>query len=92
MFSELHDVDSSLRQETVNALAHLLKDTGSLFIREPTGERHGMPANEIRSLMASAGLRETGHEISKSLFVGPTYSGVFRKEGPSQQDASEATS
>jgi ubiquinone/menaquinone biosynthesis C-methylase UbiE len=84
----LHDVDSSSRQETANVLARLLKDTGSLFIREPMGKHHGMPAKEIRSLMASAGLREAGHEISKSRLGVSTYSGIFRKKAPPLEDTS----
>jgi ubiquinone/menaquinone biosynthesis C-methylase UbiE len=75
----LHDIDKELRQDIVNALSHTLKNTGTLFVREPTKEKHGMPADEIRELMRNAGLREISFSEEKLAFVGPTYSGVFGK-------------
>lgn len=75
----LHDVEAGMRRETVGALSRSLKDTGRLFIREPTKEKHGMPVNEIRLLMHESGLREQQYEKSKSLLMGAYYSGVFAK-------------
>jgi len=75
----LHDIDRELRQDIVSALSRTLKDTGKLFIREPTKEKHGMPADEIRQLMTNAGLEEVGFTEGKLRFVGPVYSGVFLK-------------
>jgi ubiquinone/menaquinone biosynthesis C-methylase UbiE len=75
----LHDIDKELRQRAVHALSSTLKNDGRLFIREPTKEGHGMPADEIRELMRNAGLREIRFSEEKLAFVGPTYSGVFEK-------------
>jgi ubiquinone/menaquinone biosynthesis C-methylase UbiE len=76
----LHDIDKGDRPEIVRALAASLRNGGKLFIREPINHSHGMPADEIRILMTQNGLRETGFEISKFIFVGPVYAGRFVKE------------
>lgn len=76
----LHDIKQKERQGTVDALAAALRQGGTLFIREPTGEHHGMPAAEIRALMNNAGLSETAYSHGKSLLIGPFYAGTYVKE------------
>lgn len=66
----IHDISPTARQGTINALARTLKKGGSLFIREPTRRTHGMPIEEIRKLLSTAGLRETGHETKRSEYIG----------------------
>lgn len=75
----LHDTERDLRQNTVKALSRTLKDTGRLFIREPTKESHGIPAEEIRELMTKSGLKEIDFKITKTMLGGPMYAGVFGK-------------
>ena len=78
----LHDVEKDIRQRTVNALSRVLKQTGKLYIKEPTGTFHGMPAEEIKELMAKAGFKEIFFKKIKSFGgpPGPKYSGVFSKQ------------
>lgn len=77
----LHDVEEGVRQRTVNALSSAMKETGKLFIKEPTRKSHGMPAEEIRELMTRGGLKEIYFKTEKSFTgpPGPKYSGVFGK-------------
>jgi ubiquinone/menaquinone biosynthesis C-methylase UbiE len=55
----LHDIPKQERAEIVKSLTKKLRPDGYLQLREPTGKHHGMPVEEIRSLMRMAGLRET---------------------------------
>lgn len=55
----LHDIRPELRGKTVAALARLLKRGGRLCLMEPVSPSHGMPVEEIRSVVESAGLRIT---------------------------------
>lgn len=55
----LHDIDPKLRQETVSTLVRLLKTGGRLCLMEPVSPSHGMPVEEIRSVVESAGLKIT---------------------------------
>ncbi len=55
----LHDVPPWDRPAIVAELARLLRPGGRLFLREPTGKKHGMPAAQARELFAAAGLTET---------------------------------
>jgi ubiquinone/menaquinone biosynthesis C-methylase UbiE len=66
----IHDIDPEERQETVHSLSRKLADDGYLFIREPIKKSHGMPVEEIRSLLANAGLNEIEHTITKSEYQG----------------------
>jgi ubiquinone/menaquinone biosynthesis C-methylase UbiE len=70
----IHDIAAELRQATVKSLAAKLKEGGKLFIIEPTKKTHGMPIEEIRTLMRNAGLVETNKSIKKS-----SYKGEFTK-------------
>jgi ubiquinone/menaquinone biosynthesis C-methylase UbiE len=64
----LHEIEESLRQEKVNALSQKLKSGGRMFIREPLSVRHGMPPDEVRTLVSSAGLHERRFGVFKPLF------------------------
>jgi ubiquinone/menaquinone biosynthesis C-methylase UbiE len=55
----LHDIPAKERAEVVKTLASKLKPNGFIHLREPTKERHGMPVDEIRSLMKKGGLKES---------------------------------
>ena len=76
----LHDIEKDSRQEVARALARKLKDTGKLFIREPTKKKHGMQPEEIRELMTEAGLKETWYNLSKAMLSGMTYAGIYLKQ------------
>jgi len=75
----LHDVPPWDRPAIVVELARLLRPGGRLFVREPTGERHGMPAAEARALLAAAGLSETLGKESRALVLGEHYRAVWVK-------------
>lgn len=70
----IHDIEPAERQDTVNALSRKLKTGGSLFIREPIKKSHGMPIEEIQTLLSNAGLKGTEHKENKS-----EYTGKFQK-------------
>ena len=64
----LHDIPAKERSEIIKSLAIKLKSTGFIQLREPTKERHGMPMDEIRSLMKKAGLKESNSTVGKKEF------------------------
>jgi ubiquinone/menaquinone biosynthesis C-methylase UbiE len=74
IFHVIHDIAPEDRQDTVNALERLLNANGSVFIREPTKQSHGMSVAEIRGLFSNAGLSEDKFTENKS-----EYSGVFKR-------------
>jgi ubiquinone/menaquinone biosynthesis C-methylase UbiE len=66
----IHDISPTERQGIVKTLSQKLKAGGLYFIREPVKKSHGMPADEIRTLFSSAGLKETEHRETKSEYIG----------------------
>jgi ubiquinone/menaquinone biosynthesis C-methylase UbiE len=70
----IHDIARARRSATVQVLGALLKPNGRLWIWEPTRPSHGMPAEEVRSLMEEAGLREVSAEVD-----GGAFKGVFER-------------
>lgn len=72
----IHDITPAERQDIVNVLSQKLKTGGLLFIREPIKQSHGMPVNEIRALLADAGLQEIEYKETKS-----EYTGKYQKTG-----------
>ena len=77
----LHDIEKNIRQRIVNSLSCALKKTGTLYIKEPTRRSHGMPVEDIRTLMTIGGLEEKHFTTDKS-FAGPPglkYSGEYSK-------------
>jgi len=75
----LHHIDSSVRQKKIDALSRTLKIGGRLFVREPTRVEHGTPVDEIRQVLAAAGLHERESKTESSLVLGRVYNGVFEK-------------
>lgn len=75
----LHDVAPADRPSIVAELARLLRPGGRLFTREPTASRHGIPAAEVRSLLAGAGLDETLGAEGKAPVIGVHYRAVWTK-------------
>jgi ubiquinone/menaquinone biosynthesis C-methylase UbiE len=73
IFHVIHDISPDERQSIMDRLAKLTAVDGKLFIREPIKESHGMPVQEIRSLLLSSGLREVQFEAGKS-----EYKGIFK--------------
>jgi len=65
----IHDIPPADRQDIVKTLSQRLKVGGLFFIREPLKKSHGMPAEEIRALLSSVGLKEIEHKESKSEYT-----------------------
>ncbi|MEW5826302.1 MAG: class I SAM-dependent methyltransferase [Candidatus Bipolaricaulota bacterium] len=76
----LHDVPESERTFTISALARLLRPGGRLELREPTDPRHGVSVDGWRTLMKSAGLRETHSREGRTFPIGPTFEATFMKD------------
>ncbi len=76
----LHDVHKAERAAFVKRIYTLLSSGGKVFVREPIGRGHGMPAEEISSLMKSAGFREVSSVRQKRMFSWPLVISVFVKE------------
>jgi len=70
VFHVIHDIAPVKRQDIVNALSRKLKVKGTLFIREPIKNSHGMPVEEIRTLLSYAGLKEIEYKANKSEYMG----------------------
>lgn len=77
----LHELDPMVRQEKLDALVARLKNGGRIFIREPDREWDGMPADEIKSLMAKAGMKEVRMYDEKVVFAGLLHRGIYEKTG-----------
>jgi ubiquinone/menaquinone biosynthesis C-methylase UbiE len=75
----LHDVPPRDRPGIVAELARLLRPDGRLFVREPTGKNHGMPAAEAREPFAAAGLAETLAVEDKAPVLGTYYQAVWTR-------------
>lgn len=66
----VHDISPAERQDIVKTLSQKLKAGGLFFIREPVKKSHGMPVEEIRTLLSGAGLKEIEHKETKSEYMG----------------------
>ena len=75
----LHDIPAPARRDVLETLAHLLVPGGTLYLREPTRTSHGMPADEIRGLLAAAGFEEVRGAETRSRIAGPMFDARFRK-------------
>ena len=62
----------------------LLRPGGRLFSHEPTNPRHGMPAAEVRTLLAAAGLTEVVAEEGKKAHTRPVLPGRLVQAGVTQ--------
>jgi len=65
----IHDIAPEYRQDMIKTLSLKLKAGGFLFIRERTKRSHGLPAEEIGSLLSGAGSREIVHKESRSEYT-----------------------
>jgi len=70
IFHIIHDIAPAERQDIVKILSQKLKAGGLFFIREPVKKSHGMPVEEIRTLLSDAGLNEIEHKETKSEYMG----------------------
>ena len=75
----LHDVAPADRPSIVAELARLLRSRGRLFTREPTANKHGIAAAEVRALLAGAGLNETLGTEGRAPFIGAHYRAVWTR-------------
>ena len=66
----VHVISPAERQDIVKTLSQKLKAGGLFFIREPVKKSHGMPVEEIRTLLSGAGLKEIEHKETKSEYMG----------------------
>lgn len=66
----IHDIAPEIRQEIITSLSQKLKKGGIIFMREPIKISHGMPEEEIRTLLTNAGLKEQQCSKNKSEFFG----------------------
>lgn len=66
----LHDIPAAERRGIVTELARKLKPGGSIYLREPTSDSHGMPVDEIEKLMHEAGFSVVRSETKKKNFEG----------------------
>ena len=66
----IHDIAPAERQDTVRTLSRKLKAGGLLFVRERIEKSHGMPVDEIRTILSDAGLKEIEHKETKSEYIG----------------------
>lgn len=64
----LHEVPIDDRQPTVKELADKLRPGGFILLREPTKKGHGIPIEEVRSLMGRVGLIESRKAEKKGNF------------------------
>jgi ubiquinone/menaquinone biosynthesis C-methylase UbiE len=64
----LHDIPRSEREDIVRSLVRKLGPGGLLHLREPTAKHHGMPVEEIRRLMGTAGMKEEWYESGRKQF------------------------
>jgi len=75
IFHVIHDIVPQERQSITDRLAKLLNKNGKVFIREPIKESHGMPVQEILSLLTNSGVKEIQSDVGKS-----EYKGIFKHE------------
>ncbi len=66
----LHDIPNSERSITLRAIGDAMKEGGILHIVEPTGNRHGMPAKEIESLMKTNGFKSLKSNEDRKQYYG----------------------
>jgi len=66
----IHDIAPADRQGTVAALSRKMKQGGLLFIKERIEKSHGMPVDEIRTILSDAGLKEIECEETRSEYIG----------------------
>ena len=78
----LHDIEESIRLETVRALSRKLKPAGKLFIREPTVKFNAMPVETMRKVLGDGGFTEQSYRMASGMLFGPMYEAVYAKSMP----------
>jgi len=66
----IHDIPLDIRADTVAAVVRKLKPRGAFFVWEPLKESHGMAVDDLRRLLAEAGIHEISSETGKKSFKG----------------------
>ena len=75
----LHDVEESIRLDTVKVLARKLNTDGKLFIREPTERFKAMSVEAMREVLSAGGFKEHSYSLTKAPLFGPMYEAVYVK-------------
>jgi ubiquinone/menaquinone biosynthesis C-methylase UbiE len=75
----LHDIPENIRKDTVGAIVKSLKPGGSIYIREPMGDGHGIPEKSVQDLIMGNGLRLKSESYDYLFFMGKLYSAHFEK-------------
>lgn len=76
----LHDITKKERKKAVEILSRSLKPKGLIYIREPIRKSHGMPSEEIKSLMLKRGFSEENSKEGYSFPLrGKVCAGIFTK-------------
>jgi SAM-dependent methyltransferase len=70
-------IDASHRSEIIGKIVELLHGSGRLVIRNAVGRHSGISAEQIERDLAQFGLNEICGEMTRSLFIIPTYFGIF---------------
>jgi ubiquinone/menaquinone biosynthesis C-methylase UbiE len=66
----IHDIEPELRGVITEALLRKLKYGGAFHIKEPIKKSHGMPLEEIRTLLSNTGLEEIYSKTDNSEYYG----------------------
>ena len=75
----VHELTRADREPIFHALATKLRPDGRLFAKEPTGEKHGMPADELLALAEGAGLSEVRRTEDHTRWLGNLVEAEFEK-------------
>jgi len=66
----IHDIAPTERADIIEILSLKLRAGGLFFIKELIRKSHGMPVDEIRSLLSEAELNEIRHKETKLEYIG----------------------
>ncbi len=69
----LHDIHPDKRADVLKKLARVLKSQGTIYIREPIKNSHGMPFEEIRELFKDVDRKE----VDFSIKLNKEYTGIY---------------
>jgi ubiquinone/menaquinone biosynthesis C-methylase UbiE len=75
----LHDIDETIRLDTVRALCRKLRPGGRLYLREPTVKFGAMPVDSMREVLTRGGFVEQDHRMTGAPLFGPMYEAVYLK-------------
>ncbi len=72
-------IDASQRSGIIGKLVELLHDRGRLVVRNAVGRHAGISSERIGRDLARFGLNKIYGEMTRSLFIVPTYFGIFSR-------------